>query len=104
MKKFYSFLSESHEPLSFKNKYIYTRYEAIYNFLISQNKENIADVLCKPVLSDNQINWYSSSEKRLKNIKEYNGEEQNNIINIYNLIKKEAKSLINKLKKVMALK
>lgn len=62
MNKFYETKTSDFIPISFENTYIFTEYEKINNFLVSNNKENLALTLTEPKLLNKKIIWYANTK------------------------------------------
>lgn len=101
MKKFYSIDTKEYKPLSKEGKYFYQQYTRIKNFVSKELGEDYDIFLAKPLLDikNNSINWHTSLNSKLKRINDFEENEKQEIIKIYNQKIKNINNLSKKFQK-----
>jgi len=71
MKLIYSLSTETFDPISFGTDYLYNQHERIHGFLLNNYKLKYREILAKPRLSGNIVNWYGNFDAPLSRLNEF---------------------------------
>lgn len=72
----YSISTGDFKPISFGANYLYNQYDKIHSFLIKNYNEKYKDILAKPILSGNEVNWYGNFNAPLSRLSDLSQETQ----------------------------
>ena len=75
----YTLSTETFDPISFGTDYLYNQHERIHGFLLNNYKIKYRDILAKPSLSGNVVNWYGNFTTPLTRLNEFPEDIQDKI-------------------------
>ena len=98
MIRFYNISTTYFQPISFENVYLYTEYNKIKNFLVSQNQEELLKVLAIPSYIKNNIEWSADTKNEIKKLDQFTEDQQVSILSKYNKFQNSYNSFIDNLR------
>ena len=79
MIRFYNISTTYFQPISFENVYLYTEYNKIKNFLVSNNQQELLKVLAIPSYKNNNIEWSTNTNDEIRKLDQYSQTQQDKI-------------------------
>ena len=64
MNQFYQNSSNHFKPISFNNEMVYLQYDSLRGLIEQNFKPEYHEILAKPFVTGNNINWYSAQNKK----------------------------------------
>ena len=98
MVKFYNISTKEYQPISFENVYLYSEYNKIRNFLVSNNQQELLKILAIPTFNNHNIEWSANTSSEIKKLDQYSKTQQDKILFQYNEFLNLYNSFINNLK------
>ena len=92
MKIIHSISTDQYDPISFDKNYLYNQYDKIISFVTKNYGVEFQNILSKPVLVGDTVDWYSNYNNPLRKLNEYAEGEKDEI-------KKKYWITINKIQK-----
>ena len=98
MVKFYNISTKEYQPISFENVYLYSEYNKIRNFLVSNNQQELLKILAIPTFNNHNIEWSANTSSEIKKLDQYSKTQQDKILFQYNEFLNLYNSFIHNLK------
>ena len=97
MKKVYVFDPNRYKVISEGNAFIYLKYDALKSFLRANFREEIQQLLLKPVKNNNEIEFWAEQTGSFSELNSFDSAKQEKIILKYSLIKKQTEKMFKKI-------
>ena len=98
MIRFYTISTTDFHPISYRNIYLYSEYGKIKNFLVSNNQQELLNVLAIPHKNKNNIEWSADNHNKIRKLDKYDINQQNNILLKYDKFLNSYNNFINDLR------
>jgi hypothetical protein len=93
MNQFYQNTSHHFKPLLFNNEMACLQYDALTSFLQNNISKEYHNLLAKPFVNNNNINWYTNINGKFSPLDFFSKAERNNALIKYHQFKEEIKKL-----------
>lgn len=97
MKKAYSYSTKNFEAISYGSDYLYQKYEPVESLLKKYLGQSFQSKLAKPVITNDEINWYTIADTGFKELSAFDTDTIHKIKTEYEAHKKDIASLIHNL-------
>ena len=93
MNLFYQNTGNHFSPILFNNEMVYQQYDSLQAFIQQHTHASYHQILAKPFVSNQNINWYTSQEGKFVSLDTLSNAEKKNVLNKYHEFIDEIKLL-----------
>ena len=98
MNQFYQITSNHFKPISFNNEMVYLQYDSLRGLIERNFKSEYHEILAKPFVSGNNINWYSLQNTKFSPLDFFSKADKTTALIKYNQFVDEVQVFANTLK------
>ncbi len=98
MVPFFKLSTKNYEPISHEDIYLYNQYDFINSFIKRNFNSRFHNLLAKPNLKSNEVNWFTNQEGIFRRISEINQQEKIRFLKMYWDFKNQIDVKIDELK------
>ena len=98
MNQFYQNSSNHFKPISFNNEMVYLQYDSLRGLIEQNFKSEYHEILAKPFVSGNNINWYSSQNTKFSPLDFFSKADKTTALIKYNQFVDQVQVFANTLK------